>query len=405
VPACRSLDCVTIFALTVEDAALAARLLVSFDEKDPYARPAPLDLWMGGTALPRTLAVPRAADLEFFGDDQAARAFAEACALWRSWGVALTEIDLTPFKKAGKLLYNGAFIAERLSELERFVDSRAESLLPVTRGILGRGKEMTGARAFRDLHELAALSREAGEIWRAADALLLPTTPTVHSLAAIDAGPVERNAELGLYTNFGNLLDLSGLALPNGFRADGLPTGIMLMGPWGADGRLLSWGATWQRARGGRLGATPTVEPPDPAVLPRALPAGKRMRLAVVGAHLAGEPLNGQLTSLGGSLVRACRTASRYRLYRIPHTTPPKPGLVHVGEAEGKSIAVEVWEIPVAAFGTFFENVAAPLCIGTLELEDGESVPGFLCEPRALSGAEDITSFGGWKAYRASLRA
>jgi len=406
VPACRSLDCVTVFALTVEDARLAARILVAFDEQDPYARSAPEDLWRSGNALPRTLAIPRAADLSFLGDEQAARAFADACALWRSWGVALEEIDLGPFKKAGKMLYDGAFIGERLSELEAFVDSRPEALLPVTRGILAQGKQVSGARAFRDLHALAALSREVSAVWKDADALLLPTTPTIFTIEQIEADPVLRNSELGLYTNFGNLLDLAGVAVPNGFRADGLPTGVMLMGPWGSDGQLLAWADRWQRARGGRLGATNlTLAPAPEAVTSTARPEPRTMRLAVVGAHLSGEPLNGQLTSLGGRLVRACQTAARYRLYRLPNTTPPKPGLVHVGEGEGHPIAVEVWQIPEAALGAFFPNVVAPLCLGTLELDDGERVPGFVCEPRALVGAEDISSFGGWKAYRASRRA
>jgi allophanate hydrolase len=403
VPACRSLDCVSVFALTVEDAAAVAAAAAGFDEQDPGSHPqaGPGSWDLGAASLPASFrfGVPRPADREFFGDAEAERLFDGAVARLQSLGGEPVPVDLTPFLEAAHLLYDGPWIAERLSDLAAFLERAPEALLPVTRQILEEGRSHGGVQVFDGLHRLAALQRQVSLVWRDIETLLLPTTPTIYTIAQIAAEPRALNARLGRYTNFVNLLDLAAVAVPAGLRGDGLPAGVTLVGPWGSDARLAGRASRLHQALGGTLGATGV---PLPAVTPAQRPAAPTtMRLAVVGAHLSGEPLNHQLTELGARLLRATRTAPCYRLYALA-STPAKPGLLHVPEGEGSEIAVEVWELPVAAFGTFFRAVAPPLAIGTVELADGERVPGFVCEAYAVAGTRDITRFGGWKSFRAA---
>ena len=413
VPACRTLDAVSVFALTTADALAVARLAAGFDAADPASRvEAEAFDWSWQERRPGQpfrFAVPRAADREFFGDIEAERSFGAAVARLEALGGTAVEIELGPFLEAGRLLYDGPWIAERLADLEVFVAQRPGEILPVTRDILTEGARPSGVEVFQAQHRLEALKQELRPLWDRIEALAVPTTPTIYRLQEVAAQPRALNARLGLYCNFVNLLDLAGLAVPGGFRSDGLPAGITLIGPWGSDVRLASLGAAFHRALGGRMGATeawlPAARPETPAPTPtperRPLSAGSAgMRLAVVGAHLSGEPLNHQLTDLGGELVRAAWTAPRYRLFSLANTAPAKPGLVRVPEG-GVPIAVEVWQLPVDAFGRFFQGVKAPLCIGSVDLDDGSQVPGFLCEAHAIAGARDISSHGGWKRFRA----
>jgi allophanate hydrolase len=268
---------------------------------------------------------------------------------------------------------------------------------------------MEGARrfdahaAFEGEHRLRLLRRRTHAALAAVDFLLVPTTPTIFRIDEIAEEPLRRNAILGRYTTFGNLLDLAAVAVPAGFRTDGLPAGVSLIGLPGGDAGLGAFAAAVHRATSEVAGATGRPLPARPAAA--ALPPGW-IPLAVVGAHLSGQPLNGQLTELGAVFVRATRTAPRYRLYALPNTTPPKPGLARVAGEDagiGTAIELELWGLAPAAFGTSVAKVPAPLCIGTVELEHGSRVSGFLCEAHALSGARDISSFGGWRAYLASL--
>jgi allophanate hydrolase len=401
VPACRSLDCVSVFALTVEDAATVAGQAAGYDAQDPYSRlEADRRSWSlgAGGSGPFRFGVPRPADRQFFGDTEAERLFEGAIARLQGLGGEAVEIDLQPFFEAARLLYDGPWIAERLASVADFLERSPEAFLPVTREIIGEGRRVSGVEAFAGLHRLGQLQRQVSTAWQACDVLALPTTPTIYTIEQIAADPRALNARLGLYTNFVNLLDLAGLAVPAGFRADGLPAGVSLIGPWGSDGRLAALGSRLHQALGGKLGATSAeLTPPSPPGPPA---AASTMRLAVVGAHLSGEPLNHQLTDLGGRLLRATYTAASYRLYALA-TTPAKPGLLHVPEGQGAAIALEVWELPLEAFGAFFRGVTPPLAIGTVELADGERVPGFVCEAYAVAGTRDITRFGGWKRFRA----
>jgi allophanate hydrolase len=236
----------------------------------------------------------------------------------------------------------------------------------------------------------------------------VPSTPTIYTVDEVLARPRDLNARLGLYTNFVNLLQLCGLAVPNGFRVDGLPSGITLIGLADRDAHLASFGAAYQRAVPGPLGATGrrrpgATGPTAPVGATAGDVAANELAVAVVGAHLTGQPLNNQLTDLGARLVRTCRTSPHYRLYALPGTTPPKPGLIRVGAQEpGAAIEVEVWRIDRKRFGDFFARIPPPLCLGSIELEDATRVPGFLCEAHAARGARDISSLGGWRAYLAS---
>jgi allophanate hydrolase len=357
---------------------------------------------------------------EFLGDNQASAAFDAAVADWIRLGGTPVVVDLQPFLEAGAMLYEGPFVAERL-EAAGAVFARDPHLLVLPlRSILAGAASHQAAAVFAAQARLHLLGRQIEQLWPALDFLLLPTAPTIPTLAAVEADPLGQNSALGRYTTFANLLNLSALAVPAGFRADGLPAGVTLLGPWGADARLASFGARFHHATSARLGATsaklqaapaPAARPARPAATAMASASASATEaapvpIAVVGAHLSGEPLNGQLTDVGGRLVRACSTAPRYSLFALPNTTPAKPGLLRVadGEETGAAIEVEIWALPPAAFAAFVAAIPAPLCIGKVELDDGSRVSGFLCEAHAVNGARDISAFGGWRRYLRSTR-
>jgi allophanate hydrolase len=289
-----------------------------------------------------------------------------------------------------------------MAVLEGFVREKPGAMLPVIRDILGDAARHDAVAAFRAQHRLAALRRSTESEWQRMDLLMVPTTPTIYTVAEVLAEPRRLNQNLGVYTNFVNLLDLAAIAVPNGFRGDGLPSGITLIGPRGSDADLATVGAAYHRRAVATLGATPHAHPPvDQPEIRAPLRQGgpARVRVAVVGAHLTGQPLNQQLVEARARLVRQCATAAGYRLFLLPGQKPEKPGLVRVLPDAGAAIEVEVWEMAPAAFGAFVAKVPSPLCIGTLLLEDGEAVHGFLCEPFAVAGALDISQYGGWRAY------
>lgn len=364
VPACRSLDCVTIFARTVDEAAQALGCLSGPDAADPARRDLPHDR-VAVRSQSFRLGVPSVDQLGPLRDGWL-EAFARAV---RSFpGAQLVPIDLEPFLAAARLLYDGAFVAERYSAVGEFVDAHPGDVDPTVRAIIGAARDIPAHRLFADLETLDHLKQTAADELAVVDALLLPTTTGHPTLAEVAADPVGVNSRLGRFTNFANLLDLSALAIPAG-DVDGLPFGVMLVGRAFDDALLV------EIARG--------VE--------------KRVRLAVVGAHLRGQPLNHELTSRGGRFVTATTTAAEYRLHALD-TKPPKPGLVRVAE-HGRAIAAELWDLPVGGFGEFVAAVPSPLTIGKVRLAGGAEVAGFLCEPSALAGAEDITSAGGWLAH------
>lgn len=407
VPACRSLDCVSVFAQSAADARTVFDVARGVTPGDPYAREWQPLLAAGSQASAARMTVldgvrfgtPRADQLEFFGDDSYRGAYEAALARLRAAGADVVEIDFSPHLAAARLLYEGPWVAERLAALRDFFDRKPDAVHPTVREIIGGASRFTAADAFAGFDRLAALRIEAERVWNSIDAIVMPTSATTATVAELEADPIGVNARFGYYTNFVNLLDLSAIAVPAGVctagRHAGLPFGITFVGRAHDDAKLLEMAQAW--ANEGRQ-VMATAETPSMTAC-----AGV-VRVAVVGAHLSGEPLNWQLTQRGARMVAATTTAPAYRLYALDAAASggiEKPGLVRVREG-GERIAVEVWEIPVAAYGSFVAGIAAPLGIGTLSLADGTQVQGFLCESAGLDGAQDITQFGGWRAYRDS---
>ena len=393
VPACRSLDCVSLFAATAAEADELRRIAQGFDPEDPFsredvARPLPQSGWRFG--------VLRAADREFFGDSEAARLYEEAIARLETLGGTASPVDYGLFREAAALLYDGPFVAERLAAIGPFLAEHGDEVEPAVRSIIESARRFDAADAFRGLYRLAELRRAAEAQWSNLDFLLLPTAPTIYTIAEMHADPVRLNARLGLYTNFVNLLDCCAIAVPAGFRRDGLPFGVSLIAPAFNDQALAHIAALLQADTSFGLGKDRQAAAPArgiPMQTPTLLP------LLVLGAHLSGMPLNHELRAAGGVLQRACRTAPGYRLFVLPGAKPPKPGLLRAPDLDGPGIEGEIWGLPPEAFARFVAAIPAPLGIGKVMLEDGSSVSGFLAEPYALSGAQEITELGGWRRY------
>jgi len=397
VPACRTLDTVSLFALTVDDAHTAFRAAAGFDPADAYARrvaaPAP-------AALPPVLrvGVPSAATREFFGDAQQADAFEAALGTLEALGGEIVELDFTTFYEIARMLYDGAWVAERYAAVEPLLRAQPDALHPVTREIIARAERFSAADAFRGFYRLQALRRQAEELIDGIDMLCVPTVPTLYRVDEVLASPVELNSRLGTYTNFVNLLDLCGIALPTTPRADGWPGSATLLARAGQDDRLVALAAALHRRSGVGLGAT--AQPvPSPSEQAPGL-CSHEVALAVVGAHMSGLPLNGELTRHGGRFLRAGRTAPCYRLYALAGGPPYRPGLVR--SSSGAAIALELWALPRESLGALLQGIPAPLGLGSVRLEDDSEVTGFLCETAGLDGAEDITGHGGWRRYLAA---
>lgn len=397
VPACRTLDCISVFSLTVDDAMTALTAMAGPDAADPFSRDRPLGAMSEFPGQLR-LGVPRKGQLIFFGDTASEKAYGEALERWTSLGATLVEFDLEPFYETARLLYEGPWVAERYLVIRDLLASSPDSIHPVTREITAPGARLTAADTFASLYRLQALRRVAERIFANLDAMVLPTAPTAYTTAQVLANPIELNSRLGTYTNFVNLLDLCGLALPAAMRADGIPFGITLLAPAGHDAQLASIGRAFHAATGLTMGSKRLAQSP-PAALPEEA-GGSDITIAVVGAHLSGMALNSELQSLGGRLIEATETAPDYKLYALD-TTPPKPGMLRVAAGAGSSIKLELWALSPAAFGTFVAAIPPPLGIGTIRLADGRGVKGFVVEPAAIDGARDISSFGGWRAFMA----
>jgi allophanate hydrolase len=396
VPACRSLDCPSVFALTVEDASTVAAIAGSYDDVDPFSRMAPAVMPADFGAAFR-FGVPASDQLDWFGDAQNPLVFSAAVRTLESLGGTLVEIDFAPFRDAARLLYEGPWVAERWSAIREFHTKNADAIFPVTRKIIEGGAKPLAVDAFEALYKLSSLRRAADKAWEKVDTLVLPTAASIYTRAQLEVDPITLNSRLGHYTNFANLLDTAAIAVPAGFRADGLPFGITFFGPTWSDGPLANLGARFHRATATTMGATGHSLPP--AVLPPTHSKSNELLLAVVGAHLSGQPLNNQLTARGGRLVRSTNTADCYRFFALAGTTPPKPGLARGPAGSGAPIEVEIWALAPAAWADFVNAIPSPLGIGTLLLSDGSCVKGFIAEPAALEGATDITKFGGWRAY------
>ncbi|NIY46516.1 allophanate hydrolase [Cedecea colo] len=392
VPACRLNDCVSVFALTVADAQAVAEAAGGYDPQDPYSRQNPKTAPARFSEKPR-FAIPN--KLEFFADSQSEAAFASTLARLEQQGAELIAIDFSAFNQLAEQLYYGAWVAERTVAVGEIFKNQPEAMDPTVRSIVASGLHYTACDAWQAEYTRAELAQKINAQLAEFDALVVPTSPTIHTIAEMAQEPVRFNSQFGTYTNFTNLADLCALALPGDFRDDGLPAGITLIAPAWHDQALSRFGMAWQAAVNLPLGATNKLLPASGAEKL----SSNHVRVAVVGAHLRGMPLNYQLTTRNAVFIEESRTAACYRLYALADTQPAKPGLAR--SHQGQPIAVELWDIPLARFGEFVAEVPAPLGIGTLSLEDGKSVKGFICEASALADATDITAWGGWKAWLA----
>ena len=403
VPACRSLDCVSIFALTVNDASTVASQMKGLDKADAYSRQQPSALPMDTAAIRRPGPIKRLGIPEhpqFFGDQQAEAAWNTAVSQWRQQNVEVVSVDFAPLLELAALLYEGPWVAERHAAVEPFMAEHSEEMNQVVRGIIGKAANFSATDTFKAQYRKEELLREIEDLLADVDALLVPTAPTAPTIEAVNANPVVLNSQLGTYTNFVNLSDFCALAVPAGFRSDGLPFGVTLIsGAW-KDEELQKLAAQWLNAHPTPLGATQLSRPEEPIGAGHAVPT---VQVAVVGAHLSGMPLNTQLTERHATLLEQTTTTANYRLYALPNTTPPKPGLKRVdaskGDEKGEAIILEVWEMAASEFGSFVDLIPAPLGIGSVELADGRWVNGFICEGYGLVGARDVTEFGGWRAF------
>ncbi len=383
VPACRTIDCITVFTDNLSDARLVDDVLAGFDAEDPYSKPL-----VDCTIQPRRIGVPRRDQRVWFGDSQSEYLYDQAIARLGS-DAEIVELDISPLNEAASLLYNGPWVAERTAAMHDLLASNPDAIHQTVRQITEAGLSKNAVDVFKGIYRLAELKRQADGLWNEVDMLAFPTTGTTYRVAELLVAPIALNSNLGAYTNFVNLLDMAAVAVPAGTRANGTGFGITLIGPADSDHALLDAAETYFAA----------ADFPAPPALDL---EGKMesVKLAVVGAHLKDMPLHWQLTSRDAAFVGAFETAPTYRLYAIADSVPPKPALVH--SEDGAAIKVEVYELDVAAFGSFVAEVPAPLAIGTVTLADGSSVKGFVAESRATTGAQDVTEFGGWRAFIAA---
>lgn len=411
VPACASLDCVSVFAASCTDAAAVLAVLDQFDAADAWSRPMaacgassasggqsrspqPRAEATSSTTNAVALSGPRLDGLrvgvpsplpEVVGAE-AGELFRAAVATLVDLGAATIPVDFQPFLATAQLLYGGGWTAERDAAFGDFLRAHPEAVDPTVASIVTGGERPDGRRVFESLHELAQLRRRCDKVWSDIDVLVVPTVPEPFRIADVMASPLVASASCGATNNFLNLLDLTGCAVPTAAWGCGVPFGVTLCAPAGGEGVLVDVGARLQAATADRV---PRLARPT------------RIALAVVGAHLAGMPLHHQLTALDARLLAKTRTCPGYRLYALAGTTPPKPGLQRVVEG-GAAIEVEVYALSPEAFGRFVAAVPRPLAIGRIELEDASEVSGFVCEPQGFDGAQDITNFGGWRAWCAS---
>ena len=413
VPACRSLDCVSIFAFTATDAKRILEVAAGYDEEDIYSRRREkhgVDFNVSGGNGRFRFGVPRRHQLQFFGNEDTAQLFESAVAAMRALGGTAVEIDFAPFLETARLLYDGPRVAERYAAIKDFFELRSDQMITPVREIIEGARRYSAADAYKGAYELRRLKRETDRVWTKVDCLLTPTAGTIYTIQAMQQDPVRLNSNLGYYTNFVNLLDYAAVAVPAGFQTDGLPFGITLVAQAHRDALLLHHAERLQQTYALPLGAT--TMPLIIGVLPERYLSGVSspawgeslqpgwIKVAVCGAHMSGLPLNGELTGRGGRWVATTTTSSDYKLYALPGGPPHRPGLVHVEAGElGTAIDVEVWEMPENEFGSFVARIPVPLGIGTITLASGENVQGFQCERYAIAGAEDITRFGGWRRY------
>jgi len=373
VPACRSLDCVSIFALSADDAEMIFDVAHGYDPADPFSREYSPAIPFSAQRL--RIGTPRAGQLEFLSNDEYQRLYRETLERFTNQGHSVVEIDFAPFRECAELLYAGPYVAERFAAVGEFVKHHLEAVNPIVASIITNAERWTAADAYGALYKLKAWEKQTEQSWAQMDMLVLPTTPTTYTIEEIQNDPIKLNSRLGYYTNFANLMDLCAVAVPAGFTNTGLPFGVTVFGRAFTEAALLAFAQK----------------------LPQS--SENWISLGVVGAHLSGQPLNHQLTDRGAKLLMTARTAASYKMFALTNTKPPKPGLIRVPGFSGPGIEIEIWSMPESQFGSFVAAVPAPLSIGTCELSDGTSVKGFLCEPYATNGMAEITNLGGWRSF------
>ncbi|MEM6382285.1 MAG: allophanate hydrolase [Pseudomonadota bacterium] len=399
VPACRTLDTVSIFALTVEDAHAVFTVAGGYDEQDAYSRKTPLDPIPAALPTPRICA-PDAESLIFFGDEVQAEDFDASLASLAEQGAEIERVDFTPFYQVAEMLYEGAWVAERYAAIEQMMTAQPDEVHPVTRAIVGKAETLSAADAFKGMYHLEKLRRACDPLVAQADMMCVPSIPTFYSCEALEADPVTPNSNLGTYTNFVNLLNLCAITAPTGPRHDGRPGSVTLIAQAGEDGKVAAQASKLVATRAPKLGATNAPYPILETNSSKKVQSNSdELALAVCGAHMSGLPLNGELTSRGARLIGPTRTAPEYRLFALPGGPPYRPGLVRDHNGSGVGIDIEVWALPSEAVGSFMDGIPSPLAIGTVEVDDGRKVKGFLCEEAGLDGAQDISKFGGWRNF------
>jgi allophanate hydrolase len=403
VPACRSLDCVSLFALTASDLNDLFAVCNRFDACDDYAQPNPAhnsgSAFGSLPATPFAFGVPRADQLQFFGNAGYAAAFAMAVAELEKLGGVRREIDFAPFLDAARLLYEGPWVAERYLVAASLLREQPDALLPVPRSIIGGGADKLACDAFAAFYRMQHFRRQAEAALDGIDFIATPTAGTHWTSNEITEAPIARNSDLGYYTNFMNLLDMAAVAAPMAILDNGLPFGVTLFADRNTDLRLLSYAHALQMRLNLPPGALKKALSRSPALSTRQELA--HIEVVVCGAHMQGLPLNGQLLARRATFLRATTTSANYRLFALPGSPPLRPGLIR-DPVNGSAIEVEVWRVPVEEFGSFVALIPAPLGIGKVELADGSWRCSFLCETHAIEGASEITSLGGWRAYMQS---
>jgi len=402
VPACRSLDCVSIFALTTDDAQAVFKQAAQYDVADDYARPntfANNYRHYGLADGEFIFAVPKAKQLNFFGNTEAQALFETAVNKMQVIGGIKREIDFSVFSDAASLLYQGPWVAERYVAIEKIISQQADELLPVIKTIISSAKDKTAIDAFKAEYKLQHYRQKAHAIFDTIDFLLTPTTGTLYTIDEINRDPIQLNSNLGFYTNFMNLLDCAAVAVPAGFINNGLPWGISLVAPAMQDQKLLAYANRWQQHMQYTLGAT---EQALPATQAKKIKFDNYVSVVVCGAHLSGYPLNWQLTERGARLFSCLKTSANYRMFALSGGPPYRPGLIR-DEQRGMPIEVEVWQIPSSEFGDFVNNIPAPLAIGKVELANGQWFSGFVCENYAMTDADEISNLGSWRNYPGAL--
>ena len=398
VPACRTLDTVSVFALTVDDAVAAFSAARGYDPADPYSKPVP-DAPLTAPPPRARIGIPDDGSIAFSGDAVQAETFARDVARLEGGGAEIVPIDFAPFFAVASMLYEGAWVAERHTVIADLLARDPDAIHPVTRSVVGQAGGMSAADAFRGFYRLAELRRATEAALAGVDLICVPTIPTFYSVADLAADPIGPNSDLGTYTNFVNLLDMCGIAVPTEPRSDGRPGSVTMLAPAGQDGLAASVARGFERGCTRSMGATDHPLPAPPPLPPT---ASDTVEIAVCGAHMRGLPLNHQLTGAGAAFARAARTTGDYRFYALAGGAPARPGLVRDPGPGAGSIAVEIWAMPRASVGAFLAGIPAPLGLGSVALEDGSRVIGFLCEPSGLEGARDITAMGGWRAFLAA---